>query len=131
MKHIYIRPLRLYDEQDKASFVAAADASGKEFPKDVFTLPSTRIMVAEEGSEIVMYMPQFVSMTLGSLIPSGAPSQRQMAEAQHMLVAAAYERAHAEGFADVLAFSNNDLTRRFAMRHGFVPCADGLRMGLR
>lgn len=127
MKHIYIRPLRLHDELDKAAFIAAADASGKEFPKDVFTLPSTRIMVAERGDQIVMYQPQYVSLTLGSLIPVGVP----LAEAQHQLVAAAYTRAHAEGFADVLAFSSSELTRGFALRHGFIACQDGLRMELR
>ena len=131
MKHIYCRPLRLYDEQDKAAFVAAADASGKEFPKDVFTLPSTRIMVAEDGGKILMYQPQFLSMTLGSLVPVGSLTQREFASAQHQLTAAAFTRAHTEGLADVIAFSNDPDTRAFALRHGFIALEDGLRWGIR
>lgn len=131
MRHIYVRPLRMYDEMDKAAFVAAVDASGKEFPKDVFTLPSTRIMVAERGSEIVMFQPQFASLSLGSLVPHGQFSGGVMAEAQHQLVAAAYNRAHTEGFADIFASSNNADTRNFAMRHDFVPWADCLRREVR
>jgi len=131
MKHIYVRPLRLYDEQDKAAFVVAADASGKEFPKDVFTLPSTRIMVAEEEGRIVLYQPQFVSLNLGSLIPVIGATPSEMASAQHMLVAAAFTRAHSEGFADIFASSNNELTRRFALRHGFTETEDGLRLEIR
>ncbi len=131
MIKIYVRPLRLYDELDKAAFVEAADASGKEFPQDVFTLPSTRIMVAEKGKEIVMYMPQFLSLTLGSLIPRGLQADHDLAEAQHHLVAAAFTRAHTEGFADILALSSNELTRRFALRHGFTATPDVLRMEIR
>ena|ERR1035437_526153 len=131
MRHIWVRPLRLYDEQDKAAFVAAADASGKEFPKDVFTLPSTRIMVAEVESRIILYQPQFLSMTLGSLVPVGSLTQREFASAQHQLVAAAFTRAHTEGLADVIAFSNDPNTREFALRHGFTACGDGLRLGIR
>lgn len=131
MKHIFVRPLRMYDEADKASFIAAADASGKEFPKDVFTLPSTRVMVAEMEGEIVMYQPQFLSMTLGSLIPFGLPTQPEMASAQHQLTSAAFTRAHAEGFADIIAFSNDNKTRAFAKRHGFIATKDGLRLEIR
>ena len=131
MRHIFVRPLRMYDEAEKAAFVAAANASGKEFPKDVFTLPSTRIMVAERGSEIVMYMPQFLSMTMGSLIPVGNPNDRSMAEAQHQLLAAAYTRAHTEGFADIFASSNDARTRKFCARHGANPWPDALRLEIR
>ena len=130
-KHIFVRPLRMYDEIDKASFVAAADASGKEFPKDVFTLPTTRIMVAEIENRIIMYQPQFLSMTLGSLVPVGSLSQREFASAQHQLAAAAFTRAHTEGLADVIAFSSDPNTRDFALRHGFTAWEDGLRMGIR
>jgi hypothetical protein len=131
MNHIWCRPLRMYDEADKAAFVAAVDASGKEFPKDVFTLPSTRIMVAECENRVILYQPQFISMTLGSLIPVGSLSQRELASAQHQLVAAAFTRAHAEGLADVIAFSNDPATRDFALRHGFTADADGLKLRLR
>lgn len=131
MRHIYVRPLRMYDEADKAAFVAAVDASGKEFPKDVFTLPSTRIMVAEQGSVSVMYQPQFLSMTMGSIIPVGTITDRAMAEAQHQLLAAAYTRAHSEGFADVFASSNDDRTRTFCVRHGAVPWPDAIRLEIR
>lgn len=131
MRHIYCRPLRLYDEADKAAFIVAADASGKEFPKDVFTLPSTRIMVAEAEGQIVLYQPQYLSLTLGSLIPSMQASRSEMASAQHQLTATAFTRAHAEGLADVLAFSNSPETRQFALRHGFNICEDGLRMAIR
>lgn len=121
----------MYDEADKSAFIVAADASGKEFPKDVFTLPSTRIMVAERGAEVIMYMPQFLSMTMGSLIPVGNPNDRSMAEAQHQLLAAAYTRAHSEGFADVFASSNDDRTRTFCFRHGAVPWPDAIRLEIR
>lgn len=131
MKHVWVRPLRMYDEQDKAAFIVAADASGKEFPKDVFTLPSTRIMLAEEENRIIMYQPQFLSMTLGSLVPVGSLTQRELASAQHQLTAAAFTRAHTEGLADVIAFSNDPNTREFALRHGFVAWEDGLRLRLR
>ena len=131
MRHIWVRPLRMYDEADKAAFIAAADASGKDFPKDVFTLPSTRIMLAEEENRIIMYQPQFLSMTLGSLVPVGSLTQRELASAQHQLTAAAFTRAHTEGLADVIAFSNDPNTREFALRHGFVAWEDGLRLRLR
>ena len=131
MKHIWVRPLRMYDEADKAAFVLAADASGKEFPKDVFTLPSTRIMVAESENQVILYQPQFLSMTLGSLVPVGSLTQREFASAQHQLVAAAFTRAHTEGLADVIAFSNDPNTRVFALRHGFTAWGDGLRLGIR
>jgi hypothetical protein len=130
MRHIYVRPLRMFDEGDKAAFIAAADASGKEFPKDVFSLPSTRIMVAEAAGEIVMYQPQFVSLNLGSLIPTIA-TPNEMASAQHQLFAAAFTRAHFEGLANILAFSNDKNTRAFAKRHGFKASKDGLVMGVR
>lgn len=128
MRNIYVRPL---GEADKAAFIVAADASDKEFPKDVFTLPSTQIMVAESAGNIVMFQPHFVSLTLGSLIPLGNPSDTTMAEAQRQLVAAAYTRAHAEGFADVFASSSDERTRKFATGHGFTPWADGLRLEIR
>lgn len=131
MRHIWVRPLRMYDEADKAAFVAAADASGKEFPTDVFTLPSTRIMVAEAENRAILYMPQYLSMTLGSLVPVGSLTQRELASAQHQLTAAAFTRAHTEGLADVIAFSNDPNTREFALRHGFVAWEDGLRLRLR
>lgn len=131
MKHIYVRPLRMYDEADKAAFIAAADASGKEFPKDVFTLPSTRIMVAEEQGRILLFQPQFLSMTLGSLVPVGSLSQREFASAQHQLTAAAFTRAHTEGLADVIAFSTDPDTRAFALRHGYVAREDGLKLEIR
>jgi hypothetical protein len=121
----------LYDEGDKAAFVLAADASGKEFPKDVFTLPTTRIMVAEVENRVIMYQPQFLSMTLGSLVPVGSLTQRELASAQHQLVAAAFTRAHTEGLADVIAFSNNPSTRAFSLKHGFTVWGDGLRLGIR
>jgi hypothetical protein len=121
----------MYDEADKAAFIAAADASGKEFPKDVFTLPTTRIMVAEAGEKIVLYQPHFVSLSLGSLIPAPLATNGLLAEAQHQLVAAAYTRVHTEGFADIFASSNDERTRGFAKRHGFVPWADGLRLEVR
>lgn len=121
----------MYDEADKAAFVAAADASGKEFPTDVFTLPSTRIMVAEAENRAILYMPQYLSMTLGSLVPVGSLTQRELASAQHQLTAAAFTRAHTEGLADVIAFSNDPNTREFALRHGFVAWEDGLRLRLR
>lgn len=130
MRHIFCRPLRLHDEADKAAFIVAADKSGKEFPKDVFTLPSTRIMVAERGGEIVLYQPQFVSLTLGSLIPV-IDDPILMAAGQHQLFGAAYTRAHAEGLADIHCYSNNELTRGFALRHGFQEIPDCLRMGVR
>lgn len=131
MKHVFVRPLRMYDEADKAAFVQAADASGKEFPKDVFTLPSTRIMVAEVENRVLLYQPQYISMTLGSLIPVGSLSQREFASAQHQLTASAFTRAHTEGLADVIAFSNDPATREFALRHGFTAWGDGLRLRLR
>ena len=131
MKHVFVRPLRMYDEEDKAAFVLAADASGKEFPKDVFTLPSTRIMVAEVEKRVILYQPQFLSMTLGSLIPVGSLTQSEFASAQHQLASAAFTRAHAEGLADVIAFSNDRNTRSFAKRHGFVATKDGLIWGIR
>lgn len=130
MNHIYVRPLRLYDEADKAAFIAAADACGKEFPKDVFTLPSTRIMVAEREGKVVMYQPHFASLNLGSIIPViGTPSE--LASAQHQLTAAAFSRAHAEGFADIVAFSSNRETRSFAKRHGYKATKDGLILEVR
>jgi hypothetical protein len=131
MTPIFVRLLRMHDEADKAAFIAAADASGKEFPKDVFTLPSTRIMIAERAGHILLYQPQFISMTLGSLVPVGSLSQREFASAQYQLSAAAFTRAHTEGLADVIAFSNDPSTRAFALRHGFVECTDGLRLGIR
>lgn len=131
MNHCYIRPLRLYDEVDKAAFIEAVDASGKEFPKDVFTLPSTRIMVAEENGKILLYQPQYTSMTLGSLVPVGSLTQREFASAQYQLVGSAFTRAHAEGLADVIAFSNDPNTRAFALRHGFSAREDGLILRLR
>lgn len=121
----------MYDEDDKAAFIVAADASGKEFPTDVFTLPTTRIMVAERGNEIVMYQPQFVSLNFGSLIPNGKQPDTLMASAQHQLLASAYTRAHTEGLADIIAFSNNAQTRKLALRHGFVQSLDGLILGVR
>jgi hypothetical protein len=121
----------MYDEADKAAFVVAADSSGKDFPKDVFTLPSTRVMVAERGSEVLMYMPQFLSMTMGSLIPKRQLTDREMAEAQHQLLACAYTRAHSEGFADIFASSNDIRTRKFCIRHGATPWADALRLEIR
>jgi len=129
--HIYVRPLRLYDEEDKAAFVSAADASGKEFPRFVFTLPTTRIMVAEMGSEIVMYQPQFVSLNFGSLIPNGKQPDTLMASAQHQLLAAAYTRAHSEGLADIFTLSNNAQTRKLALRHGFIERLDAMRLEIR
>jgi hypothetical protein len=131
MNHIWVRPLRMYDEVDKAAFVEAADTSGKEFPKNVFTLPSTRIMIAERAGKILLYQPQFLSMTLGSLVPVGSLSQREFASAQHQLTAAAFTRAHTEGLADVIAFSNDPDTRAFALRHGYIAQEDGLRLELR
>ena len=131
MRHIYVRPLRLYDEDDKNKFIAAVDSSGKEFPNNVFTLPSTRIMVAEVESRIILYQPQFLSMTLGSLVPVGSLTQRELASAQHQLVAAAFTRAQTEGLADVIAFSNDPSTRAFALKHGFTVWGDGLRLGIR
>jgi hypothetical protein len=131
MGNIFVRPLRLYDDADKAAFVAAVEDSGKEFPKDLFTLPSTRIMVAEIENRIIMYQPQFLSMTLGSLVPVGSLTQREYASAQHQLVAVAFTRAHTEGLADVIAFSSSPATRAFALRHGFIAWGDGLRLGIR
>lgn len=131
MKHIWVRPLRLHDEADKAAFVAAVDSSGKEFPTDLFTLPSTRIMIAERAGQILLYQPQYLSMTLGSLVPVGSLSQSEFASAQHQLAAAAFTRAHTEGLADVIAFSNDPSTRKFALRHGFTAWEDGLRLGIR
>lgn len=131
MRHIYVRPLRMFDQADKAAFIAAADASGKEFPKDVFKLASTGIMVAEAEGQIVMYQPHFMSLNLGSLIPFGIPTGPEMASAQHQLTAAAFTRAHSEGFADIIAFSNDKNTRAFAKRHGFAPTKDGLRLEIR
>lgn len=120
----------MWDEADKAAFIAAADASGKEFPKDVFKLASTGIMVAEAEGQIVMYQPHFVSLQLGSIIPLiGTPSE--MASAQHQLTAAAFTRAHTEGLADIIAFSNDKHTRGFAKRHGFTASKDGLRLEIR
>lgn len=131
MKKIYVRPLRLYDETDKAAFVAAADASGKEFPKDVFTLLSTRIMVAEAEGKVIMFQPHFASLNLGSLIPMAGISPFEFASSQHMLTAAAYTRAHSEGFADILALSNDLNTQEFAKRHGFIACDGVLRLEVR
>lgn len=131
MRHIFVRPLRMHDEADKSAFIVAADASGKDFPKNVFTLPSTRIMVAEVENRVLLYQPQYLSMTLGSLVPVGSLSQREFASAQHQLTAAAFTRAHAEGLADVIAFSNDPATREFALRHGFTAWEDGLRLGIR
>lgn len=121
----------MYDEADKAAFIAAVDASGKEFPKDVFTLPSTRIMIAERAGKILLYQPQFLSMTLGSLVPVGSLTQREFASAQHQLTAAAFTRTHTEGLADVIAFSNDPNTRAFALRHGYIAREDGLRLEVR
>jgi hypothetical protein len=131
MGNIFIRPLRLYDDADKVAFVAAVEDSGKEFPKDVFTLPSTRIMIAEREGQILLYQPQYLSMTLGSLVPVGSLTQKEFASALHQLAAAAFTRAHTEGLADVIAFSNDLNTRAFALRHGFTAQGDGLRLGLR
>jgi len=131
MKHVWVRPLRMYDEEDKAAFVLAVDSSGKGFPNDVFTLPCTRIMVAEVENRIIMYQPQFLSMTLGSLVPVGSLTPMELASAQHQLTAAAFTRAHAEGLADVIAFSSDPNTRDFALRHGFTAWGDGLKLRIR
>lgn len=131
MKHCYVRPLRMYDEADKAAFIAAFDSSGKEFPHSFLTLPSTRIMVAESEGGIVMYQPQFISLNLGSIIPSGSPSGQCMASAQHQLTAAAFTRAHNEGLADIIAFSNDPSTRAFALRHRYIATPDALRLEIR
>lgn len=131
MNHVYVRPLRIYDEQDKYSFIRSADACGKEFPKDVFTLPSTRIMVAEKGGEILMYQPHFVSLNLGSLIPVGSITAGEFASAQHMLTGAAFTRAHSEGFADIIAMSNDPSTQKFAKRHGYVSRPETLYLEVR
>lgn len=131
MKNVFVRPLRMYDEADKAAFVLAADASCKEFPKDVFSLPSTKIMVAECQNRVLLYQPQYLSMTLGSLVPVGSLTQRELALAQYQLAAAAFTRAHAEGLADVIAFSVDPDTRAYALRHGFVARKDGLQLGVR
>ena len=131
MKHVFVRPLRMYDEADKAAFIKAADDSGKEFPKDVFTLPSTRIMVAEVDNRVILYQPQYISMTLGSLVPVGSLTQGEYASAQYQLANAAFTRAHTEGLADIIAFSNDVRTRAFAKRHGFVETKDGLIWGIR
>lgn len=131
MKHVWVRPLRLYDEQDKAKFIAAADACGKEFPKDVFTLPSTRIMVAEKEGEIVMFQPHYVSLNLGSLIPVSGIMAGDFASSQHMLTAAAFTRAHSEGFADIIAMSTDPSTQKFAKRHGYVSRPETLYLEVR
>lgn len=131
MKKVYVRPLRLYDEEDKRNFVSAADRSGKEFPRDVFTLPSTRIMVAESEGKVIMFQPHFASLNLGSLIPMAGITPLEFASSQHQLTAAAYTRAHTEGFADILALSNDPCTREFAKRHGYLECNDVLRLEIR
>ena len=131
MKHVYVRPLRMYDEEDKQRFVHLIEQSGKEFPKDVFTLPLTRIMVAEKEGEIVMYQPHFASLNLGSLIPVGGIMAGDFASAQHQLTAAAFTRAHNEGFADIIVLSNDPSTRKFAQRHGYLACDAVLRMEVR
>lgn len=134
MNHIYVRPLRMNDEADVAAFVAAVENCGLSFPSNVFSLPSTRVMVAERrqehGMEIVGYQPHYIPLVLGSFIAI-SESDTELASAQHMLTAAAYTRAHQEGLAEILAPSNTEATQSYALRHGFTEAHKCLRMDVR
>ena len=128
--HIYVRPLAM---KDWDSFIASTEHSGKYFPSNVFTLPSTRVMVAEKREEgrleVIAYQPAYISLVLGSIVNVSA-SDVELASAMHQFTAAAYTRANAEGLADILAFTTNK-TEEFAKRHNFHPTHSALRMEVR
>lgn len=123
MGHIYVRPLRLNDEEDRNAFVAAAESCVNGFPKELFALPSTVVMVAEKsdeyGKRVVMYQPFYASLVLGSLVPVGGSSDSEMASAMHQMTAAAYTKAHEIGAAEVVMFSDTPATANFAQRHEY------------
>lgn len=132
MNPIYVRPLR-GDDADRAAFVAAVENSGRSFPKNVFTLPSTRVMVAEKleehGPEIVLYQPFYVSLVMGSYV--GLGTDNEIASALHQMTAHAYTRANGEGLAEILAFTHTGATEGFAKRHRFVEAHQAYRLDVR
>lgn len=132
--HVYIRPLNPLDEADKKAFVVAAESSGLFFPSNVFTLSTTRVMVAERrephGVEVVAYQPSYIPVVLGSLVAVSA-SDTELASAQRMFTAAAYTRCHEQGLSDILMFSSTPETQAFASRHGYQKAHDAYRMEVR
>lgn len=132
--HVYIRPLNPLDEAEKTAFVVATEASGLFFPKDAFTLATTRVMVAEvrepHGIEIVAYQPSYIPVVLGSLVAVSKVGT-ELASAQRMFTAAAYTRCHDQGLAEILMFSSTSETQAFAARHGYEKAHDAYRMEVR
>jgi hypothetical protein len=133
MNPIYVRPLRTNDPADAAAFAALADGGNRFYPRNVFTLPTTDVMVAEKivdgKPEPILYQPFYVSLVMGSFVGMGSPGE--LAQAQKMLTAAAYTRAHAQSMADIMVLSVNDETLHFGARHGFERAHTALRMDIR
>lgn len=133
MTPIYVRPLRIHDPADTAAFAALADGGNRFYPKDVFTMPTTEVMVAEKmvdgKPKPILYQPFYVSLVMGSFVGMGTPGE--LAQAQKMLTAAAYTRAHAQSLADIMVLSVNEETLDFAVRHGFERAHTALRMEIR
>lgn len=121
--HIYVRPLNYADEAEKAAFVEAVRTTERWFPKDVFALSTTVVMVAERhedhGKEVVAYMPFHIPLVMGSLISAGGTNV-EIASALHQFTQEAYSRVHSQGFSELLLFSNAEETLAFALRHGYT-----------
>ena len=133
--HIYIRPLRPNDA-DIAAFRAAMEAHPDRFyPRDVFSLPTTRVMVAERhephGFETIGYQGWYQPLVLGSWIPNDGASQTEIASALHQLTAAAYTRCNELGLESILIHSNTPETIAFAKRHNYKKTHDTLRLEVR
>lgn len=121
--HIYVRPLNYANEAEKAAFVEAVRTSERAFPKDVFTLSTTVVMVAERreehGMEVIAYMPFHIPLVMGSLISAGG-TDVEIASALHQFTQEAYSRVHSQGFSELLLFSSTEETLAFALRHGYT-----------
>lgn len=130
--HIYIRPLNINDQSEVGEFVRWVEDSGRFFPKNALTLPSTRIMVAEkvtpDSKEILLYQPHYVSLSLGSYVSRGEISESETASALHQMTAAAFTRCHQEGLADILMLSEHPDTIAFALRHSYQEAHKAFRL---
>lgn len=132
MEPVMVRTIRP-GEIEQASLML--DASGRFFPHDVFTLPLTRLLVAErrEGGYLrpILLQPLYPSLSLGSFVPYPDATAGEIASALSATTREAYSRANEWGMAELLVSTEHDRTTAFALRHGFAKAHTTYRMEVR
>jgi hypothetical protein len=116
-RHIFVRPIR---SEDAKTFVEwCRDTKNNLFDPEVVKYPSTTVRVAYNSEGPVVFVPVQRPLMLEALAISPKASELDVATGLKALTQDAVAQAHICGAGEIYFLCRDELTSKFAERHGY------------